>query len=101
MTISEKIKALAESTATDEDRLQVLIHLTAELAQKIEPTKADISRTVISATEVAIATLERVYVEAERNILAGNSVSGAHELAIRDELCRLRAELAEASSATG
>lgn len=37
MTLSEKLKELATSRATDEDRLQVLIHLTAELAQKIEP----------------------------------------------------------------
>jgi hypothetical protein len=32
--IAKKIKALATSRATDEDRLQVLIHLTAELAEE-------------------------------------------------------------------
>ncbi len=40
MSLSEKLKALSASSATDEDRLQVLLHLMAELAEKVERMEA-------------------------------------------------------------
>jgi len=42
MTLGEKIRALAGSYATEEDRLQVLIHLTAELAEKVDELEGNV-----------------------------------------------------------
>jgi hypothetical protein len=42
MTIKERIDLLATSNSTDEDRLQVLIHLVAELADRTEYSRAPV-----------------------------------------------------------